>query len=301
MSAGLWAGVDIGGSKTLALLRENGQTVAESVTPTPADAGGAAVLDTAAKLVQQLLSQHGGKLLGAGVGAAGVIGADGRVLASSDSFTDWVGTPIGDGLSDLLNGISVSVENDAHAFLRGELSVAQAQPENALAVILGTGVGGALQVDGRILRGASDGAGAGEIGHVGHYGDELCSCGQRGHLEAYASGRSLSRRYAAVTGIDLPSAVVAAAAFGGDAQAAAIFEEAGVILGSAIAQAAGLLGLDLAILGGGVLGSWGLMEKSVLQALAEQPLVSGAVVRTQLSQLGGRAVAVGAAELARTR
>lgn len=287
----LWAGIDIGGTKTLALLRTaSGEVVAEATSPTPARSGGPAVLTTAAELVRNLLASQSGRLVGIGVGAAGVISTDGRVLASSNTFADWRGTDIAAGLGSRLD-VPVAVENDAQAFLRGE-SVGL-EVDHALGVILGTGVGGALLVDGRILRGG--GTGAGEIGHVGNYGDEPCSCGRRGHLEAYASGKSISRRY----GNGVPAEVVAAAALGGDSVAVEVFADAGRVLGEAVAYAAGLLGVDLVILGGGVMGSWSLLEPGVLGVLEGQPLLSGGVVRVERSRLGRRAVAVGAAELAR--
>ncbi|GAA4658431.1 MULTISPECIES: ROK family protein [Amycolatopsis] len=288
MTARFWAGLDIGGSKTLAVLcDERGEVVAEAVRPTPATEGGESILDIAAGLVRSF----GVTPAGIGVGAAGVVDPNtGTVLATGDSFTGWAGTAINAGLSARL-GVPARAENDVRAFLLGEA----AGLRNALGVTLGTGVGGALLVDGRLLRGR----GAGEIGHVGAFGDEPCSCGQRGHLEAYASGRSLSRRYAARTGASLTAQEIAAAAEAGDAVAAAVYEEAGRHLGSAVAQAGGLLGLDLAILGGSVVASWPLLEKAVLRALEAQPLLSGTPVRIRLSRLGSRAVALGAVRLVR--
>jgi len=296
----LWAGVDIGGSKTLVLLcDERGVPVAEAVAPTPALSGGESILDTAAALVGTLLDETGGELSGIGVGAAGVVDAErGLIVTTGDSFTGWAGTAVNAGLEKRL-AVPVTLENDVNAFLVGELAQASEQPRHAMAVTLGTGVGGALLVDGRLLRGG--GTGAGEIGHVGDFGPEPCSCGQRGHLEAYASGRSLARRYAELTGTELSGERIAAAAATGDATAAAVFEEAGRHLGAAIALTGGLLGLDLAILGGSVLNSWWLLENPVSGALRAHPLLSGQPVRVRLSRLGGRAVAIGAAVLARSR
>lgn len=294
MTAGLWAGLDIGGSKTLAVLCDSGGTVvAEGEVETPAGEGGSAILDTAAALVRDL---GGSQLRGVGVGAAGVVDPDsGTVVTTGDSFTGWAGTAINAGLSKRL-GVPVRAENDVNAFLLGEL--ADGEPSrHALAVTLGTGVGGAMLVDGRLLRGG--GAGAGEIGHVGAFGDEPCSCGQQGHLEAYASGRSLARRYHDLTGRVLPAREIAAAARFGDDAAAAVYSEAGRHLGSAIAQAGGLLGIDLAIVGGSVANSWSLLEKPVLTALEAQPLLSGSPVRIRLSRLGSRAVAWGAVTVIR--
>ncbi|MCU1684726.1 MAG: Glucokinase [Amycolatopsis sp.] len=297
--SGLWAGVDIGASKTLVVLCDDGGVeVADAAVPTDAaHSGGESILDTAAQLIAQLVA--GAELSGVGVGAAGVIDdIAGLVVATGDSFTGWAGTAINAGLSARLGGVPVRADNDVNALLLGELSES-GDVRQALGITLGTGVGGALLVDGRLLHG--EGNTAGEIGHIGRFGDAPCTCGQRGHLEAYASGRSLSRRYTEATGRNLSAADVAAAASAGDVDAAAVYEEAGRYLGVTIAQTGGLLGLGLAILGGSVTRSWPLLEKSVQRALDEQPLLSGNPVTVRLSRLGAKAVALGAIELVRPR
>jgi glucokinase len=300
---GLRAGVDIGATKTLTVLRdERDRVLGEAVAPTPARRGGAAILDTAADLVLGLLTGAGAALAdlaGVGVGAAGVIADDGRVTAASGSFAGWVGTEIDLELSGRLGGVPVRSENDVKAFLLAELAELAAlgrdRPRQALAVALGTGVGGALLVDGQLLRGF--GAGAGEIGHVGDFGDEPCTCGRRGHLEAYAGGWALARRYAAATGLTWTADRIASAALTGDPVAVDLFERAGHCLGAAIGQACGLLGVPLVILGGGVLRSWALLERPLRDTLREHLPVSSAPVTVRLSQLGDRAVALGAAGL----
>jgi glucokinase len=292
------AGVDIGGTKILAVLcAEHDPTVLATATaPTPAKAGGASILDTSAALVRALTDRVDGEIVGVGVGAAGVIDpADGVVVNTGNAFDGWAGTAINAGLSVRLNGVPVRADNDVNAFLLGELAEA-GRPRHALAVTIGTGVGGALYVDGRLLHGGP--TGAGEIGHVGDFGPEPCSCGRTGHLEAYASGTSLTRRYAHASGLVVPDAgAVADAALRGDPVAVEVFERAGQYLGSAIAQAGGLLGVDLAILGGGVLRAWPLLEKPLLAALRAQPLLSDEPVAIRRSVLGERAVAVGATAL----
>jgi glucokinase len=297
---GLRAGVDIGATKTLVVLRDDADgLLAEAETATPARRGGDAIMDTAAELVRGVLAEVGANpaaLTGVGVGAAGVISAGGMVTAAGDSFSGWVGTKIDLELSRRLDRVPVRSENDVTAFLRAELGELGAdRPRHALAVAVGTGVGGALLVDGRLLRGG--GAGAGEIGHIGDFGDEPCSCGRRGHLEAYAGGRALTRRYAAATSRQWSAERVASSALGGDPVAMAVFERAGRCLGMAIGQATGLLGIDLAILGGGVVRSWQLLERPLLEALRQHPLVSGRSVAIRLSELGERAVALGAVAL----
>jgi glucokinase len=294
----LLAGVDIGGTKTLAVLRadDDPAVLATATAPTPAKAGGGSILDTAASLVRAMSGRIDGELVGVGVGAAGVIDpADGLVVATGNAFDGWTGTAINAGLAARLDGLPVRADNDVNAFLLGELAAA-GHPPHALAVTLGTGVGGALYIDGRLLHGGP--TGAGEIGHIGDFGQELCSCGRTGHLEAYASGTALTRRYVREGGVLVPDAsAVADAARHGDPVAIEVFETAAHHLGSAIAQAGGLLGVDLAILGGGVLRSWPLLEKPLLASLEAQPLLSGEPVTIRRSVLGETAVAIGATHL----
>lgn len=301
----LRAGIDIGGTKTLAVLCAEGDTtvLATATAPTPAKAGGGeSILDTAAALVRAVSGRVDGELAGIGVGAAGVIDPDdGTVVATGDAFDGWAGTAINAGLAARLGEVPVRADNDVNAFLLGELGLfgapaAAGAPRHALAVTVGTGVGGALYVDGRLLHGGP--TGAGEIGHIGDYGPERCSCGRTGHLEAYASGTSLTRRYVRAGGLVVPGAgAVADAALHGDPVAIEVFQQAGHHLGSAIAQAGGLLGVDLAILGGGVFRSWPLLEKPLLAAVQAQPLLSGEPVTIRRSVLGEVAVAVGATRL----
>jgi glucokinase len=288
--------VDIGGSKTLAVLCDSGgRKLASATADSGAHLGGEAILDIAAGLVRSLVDDAS-TLSGVGVGAAGVVDpGTGTIVVTGDSFTGWAGTAVNSGLSARLGGVPVRTENDVNAFLLGELDAGE---QHVLGVALGTGVGGALYVDGRLLHGG--GTGAGEIGHVGNFGPAPCTCGVPGHLEAYASGRSLSRRYAEATGVSMPAASVASAALAGDEAALAVFTDAGRFLGEAITHAGGLLGIATAVVGGSVTNSWALLEKPMLAALAAHPLLSGSPVEVRLSRWGADAIALGAVSLVRS-
>ncbi|WP_329066373.1 ROK family protein [Amycolatopsis sp. NBC_01480] len=294
--SGQWAGVDIGGSKTLAVLCDSGgRKLASATADSGAHLGGEAILDIAAGLVRSLVDDASA-LSGVGVGAAGVVDpGTGTIVVTGDSFTGWAGTAVNSGLSARLGGVPVRTENDVNAFLLGELDAGE---QHVLGVALGTGVGGALYVDGRLLHGG--GTGAGEIGHVGNFGPAPCTCGVPGHLEAYASGRSLSRRYAEATGVSMPAASVASAALAGDEAALAVFTDAGRFLGEAITHAGGLLGIATAVVGGSVTNSWALLEKPMQAALAAHPLLSGSPVEVRLSRWGADAIALGAVGLVRS-
>lgn len=300
-SSELWIGVDIGGSKTLALACDaGGGVVGRAYRRTPAVRGADAVLDVVAEAVLAVIGQAGGsaRVAGIGVGAAGVIDPElGTVLAVSASFVGWRDTKITPELSARLDGLPVVTDNDVNTLLLGEARLAGPDVWHAMAVTLGTGVGGALLVDGSLLHGG--GAGAGEIGHTGRFGEEPCTCGGTGHLEAYASGHSISRRYQAATGRSLPGDAVAARATEGEEAACVVFDAAGHCLGAAVADACGLLGIELVILGGSVTESWSLLAPSMYRALAERPLLRGGTPDVRLARLGPDGAALGAVELAR--
>ncbi|MGW4789594.1 ROK family protein, partial [Streptomyces sp. NPDC004230] len=208
------AGVDIGGTTTQVVLCTEGLDVVDRLgVPTPAAEGGTAMVGAALDALRLLLERTPGRLLGVGVGAAGVVDArSGRILVASDSFHGWAGFPVTATVEEAL-GVPAYLDNDVNAFLRGEVARGAAAGEPyVLGMTLGTGVGGALWLDGALYDGP--GGAAGEIGHVPGFGDLPCTCGGRGHLETLASGRSITARYAERTGRHATAHRVAEAAAG---------------------------------------------------------------------------------------
>ncbi len=164
--------------------------------------------------------------------------------------------------------------------------------------MLGTGVGGALIIDGDLHHGPH--GAAGEIGHTPGYSELVCTCGQIGHLETLASGTSIALRYQERTSAPVRDArEVADRARGGDAEAIAVFDAAGRALALACASAATILDLPCAIVGGGVTAAWDLLEPSILRTLDTDSPVSGIPLRIIPAVLGSDAVALGAIETAR--
>lgn len=300
--ARLVAGVDIGGTTTQVVLCEpETLTVLDRLeTPTPARQGAPAilgtVLDSLAALRQRFDGAH--ELLAIGVGAAGVVDtAAGRVLVTSDSFTGWAGAEVTTTLTDALD-VPAYLDNDVNAFLRGETARGAAVGEpHVLGITLGTGVGGALWLDGRLFDGPH--GAAGEIGHVPGFGDLRCSCGGHGHLETVASGRALAARYHDRTGRTLTAAEIAHAADTGDPDAAAVFTAAGTALARAVLITAGLIDVTTVVIGGGVSRAWHLLEPPIREALRTEPPVSGNPIRLLRAALASDAVALGAAARAR--
>ncbi|MFF1636445.1 ROK family protein [Streptomyces sp. NPDC058246] len=296
----MYAGVDIGGTTTQVVLCTADLTVVEGFeVPTPAAEGGQAMVRAALDALRLLQGRVPSRLLGVGVGAAGVVDAGtGRVLVASDSFTGWAGFPVTATIEHAL-GVPAFLDNDVNAFLRGEVATgAVAGEPHVLGMTLGTGVGGALWMNGALLDGPH--GAAGEIGHIPGFGDLPCTCGGRGHLETLASGRSLATRYAERTGRTLTARGVAGAAADGDPDAIAVYEAAGAGIARAMLITTGLVDLATCVIGGGVSGAWDLLEPSIMAALAAEPPVSGQPIRVVRARLGAGAVAIGAASRALT-
>ena len=292
---GVFAGIDIGGTKiAVVLVDAHGEILARRSALAPAKEGGEAMAATAGRLTHELLGERGAFLRAAGVGAAGVFDYEtGVVTAASSTFVDWVGFPLRGRLEELL-GVPVAIENDVNAFLLGEVAFdAHAEPD-AFGVMLGTGVGGAVILDGALRRGPR--GGAGEIGHTPGYSDLVCTCQQTGHLETLASGVSIGLRYAERTGeAGLTAKEVADRARTGDVAALAVFADAGRAVALACASMSTLLDVAEVIVGGGVSHAWDLLAPAIEETLSSAAPITGTPLKIQRAKRGGDAVALGAA------
>ncbi len=321
-------GVDLGGTKiAAAVVGADGARGPVRSVPTPAADGPDAVLDAVAGLVAEVLAAAGAGvpagLLAVGVGTAGVVDVGrGVIVSATDTLPGWPGTDVAGGLrrrlaahgvapaagaSDAADGVDaadaarrlpVFVENDVDAHAAGEVWLgAAAGARSALLVAVGTGIGGAVVLDGRPLRGAHHVAG--EMGHVPVPGAELlrCPCGRTGHLEAIGAGPAIHRRYLALGGdaASPDTRDVVARADAGDELAVAVVRDAARAVGRAIAGVVTVLDPEVVVVGGGVAGAgdlwWSALEEAlraeVVDVLADLPLRPAA--------LGNDAAIVGAA------
>jgi glucokinase len=299
------AALDIGGTKlAAALVTRSGEIVARHTAPTPANAGGRAILAAANNLVAALHADPRGglsvELVGLGVGSAGVVDpVSGRVLAATDQLADWAGTD----LSELGARwqIPVVAMNDVHAHALGEASALgeAAAGGTMLFLAVGTGIGGAYVVDGAALAGAHSVA-----GHAGHvpsvYADRApCTCGGRGHLEAIASGPALVARYQQLSGEragDLRSVAERAAA--GDRVAGEVIEYGGTAVGSALGGLVNMLDPHVVVVGGGVAGLGVLWWNALRAEFRREALPRLAGVPLSAARLGNDAALIGAAKAA---
>jgi glucokinase len=294
MTAPLVAAVDIGGTKTAAALVRDGVVLARTRTATPARAGAAAVLDTAAALVRSL----GGTPVAVGVGAAGLVDpVTGRTTAATSSISDWSGVDVPGGLRDRL-GLPGTVLNDVQAFTLGEAAHGAGRGlPTVLGVAVGTGVGGGVHAAGILLTGR-----LGAAGHLGHVPvpqavGRPCPCGATGHVEAVAAGPAIAAAYAARVGGDpVPLPEVVRRARAGDPDAGHVIGYAGAALGTALAGLANTLDPDRIVLGGGAAVPELLAAVRPAFTAACMPLLG--TVPLVPAALGDDAALVGAAEAA---
>lgn len=270
-------GVDIGGTMIhCVLMTPDGEVLTARSVATRT--GGRAVLSQVQALVGELQRDASVVVTGVGVGATGIIEpVTGRVLVSTSAFHDWVGHRLADELSALLTP-PVTVSNDVRAFLLGEMRWGAMQDaQDVLGVTIGTGVGGAIALGGRLITGRS--SGAGEIGHTPGYSGHVCPCGGVGHLETVASGPSIGLRYGERTGIRGETGVgVTRRARAGDTDALNVIQNAGRALADAMLSAVTLLDVNHVVVGGGVVGAWDLLAPVVSERIAANPPISGDVL-----------------------
>lgn len=223
----------------------------------PFDASSTTMLASLAGLLRAFIA--GGAdtpLLGVGVGVPGDVDTQGTGVVNSTQL-GWANVPIGASLRRAL-GLPVLVENNVNALAMAERLYGLGRRHvNFLVVTIGTGVGAAIVLDGAVVRGTQ--GGAGEIGHipVAEFGP-TCSCGNQGCLETFI-GESALVRIARERGVIGPRATIAAlraAADGGDAIAAALFGEAGHLLGRTLAGLVHVLDPEIVILLGEGTADW---------------------------------------------
>lgn len=289
--------VDIGGTKTaVALADREDRLIATAVAPTPASAGPAAVVATVLALTERLLADAapGTRLVGVGVGTAGVVDAtSGIIVSATDTFADWPGTPLAalvrSGLGGrLADGAIVAVQNDVDAHAYGEFRHgAAAGASSALIVAVGTGVGAGIVIGDRQLRGTHHVGG--EIAHMPVPGAEhlRCPCGRPGHLEALGSGIGMHNHFVSLGGdaAITDARGVAAAAASGDPIAGRALSESAASVGRALAAAATLLDPERIVVTGGVpnigAGWWEPMRAAfhaeAIDALQNTPIVPGSL------------------------
>ena len=302
--------VDIGGTKLAAAVVDGQGTIlgqARILAPRTLDAD--VLFASLDQVCRQAMADAGVACEAIGIGAAGPAHYQAGVISPAN-LPAWRDFPIVDRLTAAF-GLPCAIANDAQAVAVGERWLGAGRGfDNLIGMVVSTGVGGGLIVDGRLIRGAR--GNAGHLGHIVVWPDgPPCGCGGRGCVEAIAAGPSIVRRLAVEQAAGVATtlrpgattAEIADAARAGDALAWRLFREAGEALGRGIGDAVVVADVDLVAIGGGVaVNAWDLLEpplEAALRATAQLEFARG--VRVARALLGDHAGLVGAAALALDR
>jgi glucokinase len=311
-------GVDLGGTKILAAVVHAGdeKILGRAKRPTPAKEGGAAILAAIVAAIDQALEEAGvsrAQIAGIGVGSPGPIDIDsGEILFSAN--LNVRNFALGSGLSSEM-GKPVIVRNDVQVGGYGEFRLGAGRGyKNILAAFVGTGIGGCLISEGKIVGGST--GNAGEVGHITiKVGGPKCGCGRRGCLEVFSSRSAIARRITKAVRkghstvladkVDkksgrLKSGELAEAVAAQDQVAMKEVHRAAHYLGIGLGSLVNVLGPEIVIVGGGVTEALGapwidLVRASMRKAVLVDPHES---IKVEAASLGDDAGVLGAAHQA---
>jgi glucokinase len=270
MTTPQYIGVDIGGTSIRAARFSGDSHIPEVKTkiPTQAAKGVEAVLQRIESAIREVAADRLAEVLGVGMALPGPLDPHAGILLSAPNLPGWENLPLERMMEERI-GRPIFIGNDANLAALGEWKFGAGRGhQDVLYLTISTGIGGGVISGGRMLVGA--GGLAAEVGHMLAIPDgPLCSCGQRGHLEAVASGTAIARVARAklkagdgsdskiweLAGDDLDNvtaAVVGAAAVAGDEFAGRLITEAGTFLGRTLASLLHAFNPSIVIFGGGV-------------------------------------------------
>lgn len=304
-------GVDVGGTTVkLGLFTEQGQLVEKWEIPTNTANDGAAILPDIAEAILGSMKKHGIEpkdVAGAGVGVPGPVKTGGIVNRCIN--LGWGVLNVSEILGGLL-GMPVYVGNDANVAALGECWKGGGRGyDNMVMATLGTGVGGGIVLEGKMVYGAH--GAAGEIGHMPEREDEpeACGCGKHGCAEQYGSASGVSRlakRYLASHEEPSPlrdlEKITAKDVFdqgkAGDPAACAILDEYYRFLGNFLAQICCVVDPEVVVLGGGVCKAGQVLLDGVKKYFVPNMFHTGRGVEFRLAELGNDAGIYGCCKLA---
>jgi glucokinase len=311
-----YIGCDLGGTNLRAAIVdvEEGTVLHQRTVPTLARDGHDAVMKRMARLCLEVIQSAGMNkedIDGIGIGAPGVLDLEkGETLFLPNLEGTWPHVPLQDTIANL-TGLPTAILNDVRSITNGEWLFGAGRGLDTVAVFaIGTGVGGGLVINGQLHLGI--GGTGGELGHMTiDYNGPVCGCGNRGCLEAYASGpaiaamglkavtQGLTTLIAELCENDLNRVtpkLIAQAASQGDEIAKDIFERAGFYLGIAAANVCVAVGPRRIIIGGGVAQAGDLLLEPIRRTLRERVTVMPVEqVDVIQSQLGNNAGVIGVA------
>jgi predicted NBD/HSP70 family sugar kinase/biotin operon repressor len=300
-SAGAVLGLDFGHDHLRVAVADLSYTVlAETFVELEVDTGAGEALDTAARLVDEVLGEadvQSGRVLAAGMGLPGPIDRESKLVHSQPILPSWVGLDPAAEMEERL-GLPVHLDNDANVGALGESAFGAGRGTHVMAYLrLSAGIGAGLVINGRPFRGAQ--GVAGEIGHVLVDPDgPICRCGNRGCLETFVAGPALCELVRRSHGV-ITFRRLLALAKEGDAGCQRVIADAGRIVGRAVADLCNYLNPDLVVVGGDLSAAGDLVLEPLREAVGRFAIPAAAEgVEIVAGTLGDRAELLGALALA---
>jgi glucokinase len=295
-------GVDLGGTNyRAAAITQDGQQLGKVSGATRSYEGREAVLDSLVEAIQELrgqLKDH--RLNGVGIGVPGFIEMSTGTIIGSNNLPELEGFPIQKAIEDRLQ-TPVILENDANAAALGEKWMGAGQGVDSLVLLtLGTGIGGGIISDGKILHGYK--GMAGELGHITVVPNgNPCGCGNRGCLEKHASARAIEAM-AVLMGLHEGGSITSQQVFelaqDGNPRAKVIFHCMGEYLGIALATLVNTFNFPLYLLSGGPLPAWDYFAPALFAEVQRRSFTfANAATRIEKATLGNEAGLYGSAYL----
>lgn len=302
-------GVDVGGTTIKMGLFQTDSTLLEKwEIPTRKDVVEDVILSDIAGSIKEKMEKHYIKqadVTGVGVGVPAAVLGEGYVKKVAN--LGWENKDVKQELEELTE-LQVKVANDANVAALGEMWKGGGEGYNSLVMVtLGTGVGGGVIINGRMLTGTN--GGGGEIGHIlaNRNETECCGCGKRGCLEQYASATGIARmarkkleqnvEKTILSKEDVSAKTVFDAVKCGDKVAIEIAEEFGSYLGYALADLGAVLDPEIFVLGGGVSKAGEILFTYIKKYYEERTFFTCKDVQFALAKLGNDAGIYGAAKL----
>jgi glucokinase len=293
-------GVDLGGTNLrAAAIDDQGKMLDKIAGSTDLQAGRDVVIQDMVQSIEALrarLGEH--NLRGVGIGLPGFILMDKGIIVGSNNMPEFENYPVRDEIEKRL-GAKVILENDANAAALGEKWIGAGREVDDLVLLtLGTGIGGGIIVNGRVLHGSL--GMAGELGHLTVVPNgNPCGCGNRGCVEKHASATAIAAMARLIgLGHDLTSEDVYKLAVAGNDRAKAIFRSMGEALGVALANLINIFNFPLYLLSGGPLPAWDYFAPAMLEEVARRSFTyRHAPTRIEKATLGNEAGLYGAAYL----
>jgi glucokinase len=311
-------GIDLGATTIKAgVVDKKGKILRQFSIESNATKGPKSVIRQIVYSVEELFGHYSqSECEGIGIGSPGLVSVEDGIVKHPPNFADWSEVDLSSTIKKLFK-LPVAIDNDANVAALAEAKFGSGERyKDFLFVIWGSGVGGGIIINRKVFHGPS--GGAGEIGHITiDYNGPVCNCGNRGCVESYIGQKYLSQRTKEIIqrmpDNSPPSKIlklvngelskiepyyISRAAEEGDQVACEILEEAGNLLGYALASALNILDLNIVIIGGGISAAPRFVFTAIQSTMRARVLKTHqSAVKVLRAQLGNDAGMIGAASL----